>query len=123
MIRMERDNIAKIVGLLVAAIIVVAAWIIQPVGLWGVVLVTIPITVIGTLLVMSFMTKLEDERFAHIRDISARNSFVSLLLILPWLGALIALGVLVLDAVGVCVIVWILSIAIWYLSGMYYYRK
>lgn len=122
MMRMNRNNIAKIVGLVVAAIIIAAAWIIQPVGLWSAIFV-LPLTVIGTLLIISVLNKYEDERFVHIRNISARNSFVFLIFALPWMGALIALDVIVLDAVGVCVILWIISIAMWYLFGAYYYMK
>ena len=119
---MNRNNIAKIVGLVVAAIIIAAAWIIQPVGLWSAIFV-LPLTVIGTLLIISVLNKYEDERFVHIRNISARNSFVFLIFALPWMGALIALDVIVLDALGVCVILWIVSIAMWYLSGAYYYMN
>ena len=122
MIRMNRNNIAKIVSLLVAAIILAAYWIIQPVGLWSAIF-ALPLTVIGTLLIMSVLDKLEDERFAHIRNISARNSFVFLIFALPWMGALIALDIIVLDAVGACLVLWIASLALWYLSGAYYYMK
>ena len=122
MIRMNRNNIAKIVSVLVAAIILAAYWIIQPVGLWSAIFV-LPLTVIGTLLIMSVLDKLEDERFAHIRNISASNSFVFLIFALPGMGSLIALDIIVLDAVGACLVLWIASLALWYLSGAYYYMK
>ena len=119
---MNRENIARIIGISVAFVIVAAAWVVQPSMPWNL-LYVIPISIIGTLLIMSVFQKLQDERFTHNMNLAARNSFVFLLFALPSAGALIATEVIVLDTLGVILLLWVVSLAIWYLSGVYYYMR
>jgi hypothetical protein len=122
MIILNRSQIANVVALLVAGIILVAAWFISPSDLWGGA-ISVPIAVIFTLLIVKVMEKYQDERFTHILNLSARNGFVFLLFALPWTGALIALNLLILDTVAAVLSLWLSSIAVMYGSGAYYFRK
>ena len=117
---LNRNQIANVVALIVAVVILVAAWFISPSGLWG---FSVLLAVIFTLLIVKAMEKYQDERFTHILNLSARNGFVFLVFALPWMGALIALNLLILDAAAAVLSLWFSSIAVMYGSGAYYFRK
>ena len=120
--KLNRNQIANVVALIVAAIIVVAAWIISPSGILSGVF-SGSLAVIFTLLIVKAMEKYQDERFTQILNLSARNGFVFLLFALPWTGVLIALNLLTFDAVAAVLSVWVSAIAVMYGSGAYYFRK
>lgn len=117
---MNRNQIANVVVLIATAVLLVAAWYIMPPGgFWGGVL-GIPFT----LMIVKAMEKYRDERFTHILNISMRNGFVFLLFALPWTGALMALNLLILDALpAILLSLWFTSMAVTYGSGVYYFRK
>ncbi|MHA1637270.1 MAG: hypothetical protein ACTSUO_00665 [Candidatus Thorarchaeota archaeon] len=118
---MNRNQIiANSVVLIVAAVILVAAWFIAPSGFWGGA-ISVPFTVIFAVLIERTMKKYRDERFTHILNLSARNGFVFLLFALPYTGALIALNLI--DTLTSILFIWFFSIAVMYVSGAYYFRK
>lgn len=119
---MNRSQIANVVALIVAAVIIVAAWFISPSGIWSGT-ISVPLAVIFTILIAKAMEKYQDKRFTHILNLAARNGFVFLLFALPWTGALIALDLLIFDALAAVLSLWFSSIAVMYGSGVYYFRK
>ncbi|MHA1480506.1 MAG: hypothetical protein ACTSQZ_03680 [Candidatus Thorarchaeota archaeon] len=119
---MNRNQIANVVALIVAAIILAAAWIISPSGILSGIF-SASLAVIFTLLIVKAIEKYQDERFTQILNLSARNGFVFLLFALPWTGALIAINLLAFDALAAVLSLWVSSIAVMYGSGAYYFRK
>ena len=119
---MNRSQIANVVALIVAAVIIVAAWFISPSGIWSGAN-SVPLAVIFTILIVKAMEKHQDERFTYILNLAARNGFVFLLFALLWTGALIALDLLIFDALAAVLSLWFSSIAVMYGSGVYYFRK
>ena len=123
MIILNRNQIiANAVALIVAAVILVAAWFIAPSGFWGGA-IGASFGVVFTILIVKVMEKYQDERFTHILNLSARNGFIYLLFALPYTAALIALNLLLLDALAAILLLWFSSMAVMYGSGAYYFRK
>jgi len=120
--KLNRNQIANVVALIVAAIILAAAWIISPSGILSGIF-SASLAVIFTLLIVKAIEKYQDERFTQILNLSARNGFVFLLFALPWTGALIAINLLAFDALAAVLSLWVSSIAVMYGSGAYYFRK
>jgi len=80
--------------------------------------------VIGGVLDVMYMQRFQDERLAHIMNLSARNVFVILIVALPLAGAFLFLGAGSLSYAGSTLFtMWIFALAIYYLSLLYYYRK
>ena len=114
----RNQKIANIVILIATVVLLIVAWYVMPSGFWGGVL-SIPFT----LLMAKAMEKYRDERFTQILNISMRNGFVFLIFALPWTGALIVLNLLMLDVLAALLSLWVLSMAVTYGSGVYYFRK
>lgn len=116
---------SQAVLVVVGALILVLAWVLDPWigGPWDTVLFAIPLSLVGTFLILQFIEKYEDERLVHIRNVSARNGFLFMLLTLPlvWTSTLV-LQISALTTASLVFLVWLSSLAILYLSGIYYYR-
>jgi len=65
----------------------------------------------------------KDERSMQLMGLGARNSFIFLLLAMPWLAAYHMVGIITLDAGLVLLILWILSLGIAWLTFFYYDRR
>ncbi len=74
-------------------------------------------------LLMKWMKQYQDERFTQIYNLASRNALVFLIFALPYLGVILTLQSIAIEAVGMILIVWALSIIVFYASGFYYYKK
>ncbi|UCE10551.1 MAG: hypothetical protein JSW61_01095 [Candidatus Thorarchaeota archaeon] len=119
---MKRDHVASLVVLVSAAAILIAAWITSSPGFWPAVLSGCTAPVIAVLFTR-WMRQFQDERFTQIYNLAARNAFVFLLFALPYIGAILAIQSVAVEAVGMILLVWFISLAIAYTSGYYYYKK
>ncbi|MFQ5832966.1 MAG: hypothetical protein ACE5H4_09710 [Candidatus Thorarchaeota archaeon] len=117
---------SQAVLVVVGALILALGWIFDPwiAGPWDTILIAVPLSLVGTFLILQFMEEYEDERLAHIRNISARNGFLFMLLTLPlvWTSTLI-LQISAMTTASLVFLVWSSALAVLYLSGIYYYRQ
>lgn len=120
--RLKREHIGNLIAVSAAVLILAAAWITSSPGFWPAVIGGIS-GPIGAVLIMRWMNKFQDERFTHVYNKSSRNAFVFLVFALPYLGAILALQSIAVEAVGLILLVWIMSIVIAYISGIYYYKQ
>jgi hypothetical protein len=119
---MKREYIGSLIAVLAAAAILVSFWI-----AYG----TFPLPalfagIFGPVFAVLFarwMRKYQDERFAHIYNLASRNALVFLIFALPYLGAILAIQSIALEAVGLLLLVWALSLAIFYVSTYVYYKR
>ncbi|MFQ5833914.1 MAG: hypothetical protein ACE5H4_14505 [Candidatus Thorarchaeota archaeon] len=120
---MKRNQAVLVVA---GALILALGWVFDPwiVGPWDTILFAVPLSLVGTFLILQFMEEYEDERLAHIRNISARNGYLFVLLALPlvWTSTLF-LQISALTTAGLVFLVWFASLGVLYLSGIYYYRR
>jgi uncharacterized membrane protein len=119
---MKRDDVVSIAAVVVILLALVVAWMTNASGVWGS-LLSGAVAAGGSLLLMRAFRKYDDERLVQIRNLSARNVTVFLLLALPLTGAALALQSGASAGVAAIFVLWILSLAVLYFSGFYYYRK
>jgi uncharacterized membrane protein len=120
--RMNRENVASLVAVVAAVSILIAAWLISGDVPWHAIIAGI-LGPVFAVLFMKWMKQYQDERFTQIYNLASRNALVFLIFALPYLGAILALQTIAAEAVGPILIVWVLSIIMFYASGFYYYKK
>ena len=120
---MKREHIGNFIAILVAAVILIAAWMTSTPGFWGGLVGAIVGPVVAVLFVR-WMKKFQDERFSHIYLQSTRNAFVFLLFAIPYSFVILGMQLVPIESLGALImIVWGISLVIVYLSGIYYYKK
>ncbi|MEM2142617.1 MAG: hypothetical protein QXS20_05625 [Candidatus Thorarchaeota archaeon] len=119
---MEQDDIIQVAGVMMVVLALAAAWITNASGLVGYVTSSVG-AVGGTLLILRVYRRHEDERLRHILLLSARNSALFVFLALPLtMGLLIARSGMS-EGVAAMFVLWILALAVYYLSTICYYRR
>jgi drug/metabolite transporter (DMT)-like permease len=78
---------------------------------------------IGGILGVTYVRRLHDERFVQLENRAAKNAFSLLILGLPISVAFIGLMQSIELAMGIVLGIWAISLGIFYLSLLYYYRK
>ena len=119
---MKREHIGNFIAILVAASILIAAWMTSSPGFWPGVFGAI-MGPVGAILLIRWMKNFQDERLTQIYVQASRNGFVFLILALPYIGAILAIQSVAFEAVVLIFFVWAVSVAIVYISGVYYYRQ
>ncbi len=119
---MKREHIGNFIAILVAASILIAAWMTSSPGFWSGVFGAI-MGPVGAVLLIRWMKKFQDERLTQIHAQASRNGFIFLILALPYIGAILAIQSVAVEAIGPILFVWAVSVAIVYISGVYYYRQ
>ena len=74
-------------------------------------------------LVLLYAKRLKDERYTHVLSLAARNAFLFLMMVLPFLSALQLLNAIWIEPGLSVFTVWIASLIILYASAYYYYRS
>ncbi|MHA2063354.1 MAG: hypothetical protein ACXABY_03115 [Candidatus Thorarchaeota archaeon] len=74
-------------------------------------------------LVLLYVKRLQDERYTHILSLAARNAFLFLMMVLPFLSALQFLNIAWIEPGLSVFAVWIVSLITLYASSYYYYRR
>ncbi|MHA1927907.1 MAG: hypothetical protein ACTSV2_04910 [Candidatus Thorarchaeota archaeon] len=120
---MKREHIGNIIAIVFALIILAAAWITSSPFFWptlGAVIVAPVIAVLITRWIQQF----RDERFTANYNRSSRNAFIFLIFTIPSTISIHALGILTVELILALVfVVWAISIVIFYVSAIYYYKK
>lgn len=74
-------------------------------------------------LVLLYAKKLQDERYTQVLSLAARNAFLFLMMVLPFLSALQLLNFAWIEPGLSVFVVWIASLITLYASACYYYRS
>ncbi len=119
---MKRETIASAIAVIVALGILVSFWLVSGNFPWPGIIGGMFGPVFAVLLVR-WMRPYQDERFTHIYNLASRNALVFLIFALPYLGAILAIQSVALEAVGPLFLVWAFSLAIFYVSSYYYYKR
>ncbi|MBN2231136.1 MAG: hypothetical protein JW779_16245 [Candidatus Thorarchaeota archaeon] len=86
---------------------------------------TLLLTLVGTTILLR-ATKIDarkDERTIQLMVLSGRNAFFFLLFAMPALATLVIAGVVMVDAFAALMLLWIVALAITWISFFYYYTK
>ena len=119
---MKREHIASGVILVSALAILVAFWLTSGAIPWSGIIGGMFGPIFAVLLVR-WAKPYQDERFNQIYNLASRNALVFLIFALPYLGAILAIQSVALEAVGPLFLVWALSLGIFYVSTYVYYRR
>ena len=119
---MKRETVATSIALIVALAILVSFWLESGTIPWPGIIGGMFGPIFAVLLVR-WMRQYQDERFTHIYDLASRNALVFLIFALPFLAAILAIQSIALEAVGPLFLVWVLSLAVFYVSSFYYYKR
>jgi hypothetical protein len=65
----------------------------------------------------------KDERTIHLMTLGGRNAFMFLVFAMPWLATFSIAGIILIEAFAALMILWIVAIAIAWVSFIYYYTR
>ena len=119
---MKSETIASVIALIAALAILVSFWLVSGDIPWSGIIGGTFGPIFAVLLVR-WMKQYQDERFTHIYNLASRNALVFLIFALPFLGAILAIQYIALEAIGPLFLVWALSLAIFYASSYIYYKR
>ncbi|MGY5854761.1 MAG: hypothetical protein RTU92_14420 [Candidatus Thorarchaeota archaeon] len=73
----------------------------------------------------TLIEKYRDERMVPLMNLSARNGFVFLMIVVPWVGIILTLSenLSPQQLIGTIMELWILTLLVYFGSLFYYYRK
>ncbi|MHA2085719.1 MAG: hypothetical protein ACXABD_18385 [Candidatus Thorarchaeota archaeon] len=77
----------------------------------------------ANVIVIIYLRKVQDERYMQVLTKAGRNSFLFLMIVLPYAGALPFLGASLIECGYIIFSVWIASLVVLYCSGFYYYTR
>ena len=121
--RLKREHIGNIIAIVFTLIIFVVAWVTSSPFFWptlGAVIIAPVIAVLITRHIQQF----RDERFTANYNRSSRNAFIFLIFMIPSTISIYALGILTMElSLALVFIVWAISLVIFYVSAIYYYKK
>lgn len=83
------------------------------------------VAIIGSTLMLrgAKVDQRKDERTIQLMTLSSRNAFMFLLLAMPTVATFGLIGVIAIDAFAVLYILWIVALAIAWISFLYYYTR
>jgi hypothetical protein len=88
-------------------------------------LISCSIAVIGST-VIAWVTKVDqrkDERTMQLMTLASRNAMFFLIFAMPMLAGLAIVGIIIIDAWGALMLLWIIALAIAWVSFFYYYTR
>jgi len=119
---MKRETIGSLIALIVALVILVSFWLVSGTIPWGGIIGGM-VGPIFAVLLMRWMKQYQDERFTHIFNLASRNALVFLIFALPYLGAILVIQSIASEAVAPLILVWAISLLIFYSSTYFYYKR
>ena len=121
--RLKREHFMNIIAIAFALIVLAAAWITSSPVFWPMLSGVIIGPVVAVLLTR-WIKKFQDERFKANYNRASRNAFVFLIFAIPSIPTFHVLAVFPIGLIlGLIFLVWAISIVIFYVSAIYYYKK
>jgi len=125
----KHENIASLAAIVIFVVILVVYWLVSGRILWPII-----VGMLGPLLALLLAKwmkgqyqdgklRYQDERFTQLYNLASRNALVFLIFILPILCAILFIQSIGLEVVASLILVWALSIVVFYASLLYYYRR
>jgi len=121
--RLKREHFANVIIIAVALAVLIVLWITSSPAFWA----SLSGAIVGPIIAVlatRWIKQFQDERFKQNYNRSSRNAFIFLIFAIPAIPTIHAIAVLPLGLIlGLIFLVWAISLLIFYVSAIYYYKK